>query len=89
MNITAKINDAGKVTLTKTILNTSTTLEINDAAALGDDLATTLAHDTTDDIHRDAYSIVLLPNGIEVRAPQGRFDIPWQHIMHAADQLIA
>ena len=88
MNITATINDAGKATLTKTILNTTTTLEVADAQLLGEDLATTLAHDTVDDIHRDAYSVVLLPNGVEVRTAQGRFNIAWQHIMHTADQLI-
>ncbi|KAB2886275.1 MAG: hypothetical protein F9K34_02660 [Albidovulum sp.] len=89
MNITATINDAGKATLINTHMNTTTRLEVDDAHLLGEDIATTLVHDTVDDIHRDTYSVVLLPNGIEVRTKLGRFDIAWQHIMHTADQLTA
>ena len=88
MEITATIDEYGAATLKATILNSSTVLDIPDADGLADDVEAVLnvGHPDT---FRDAYTVIVQPDGIVVNSGNGSFNIPWQHITSVVAQLRA
>ena len=88
MTITASIDEHEAVTLTYTRMNTTSNLGVPDAAAFADDLKSTFNADQGD-IYRDAYNVLVQPEGVTVEVHPHSFPIPWQHIASVVDQLTA
>lgn len=88
MTITATIDEHEAVTLTYTRMNTTSNLGVPDAAAFADDLLSTFKPDQGD-IYRDAYNVLVKPDGVTIEVPPHSFPIPWQHIASVVDQLNA
>ncbi len=88
MTITATIDEHEAVTLTYTRMNTTSNLGVPDAAAFADDLLSTFKPDQGD-IYRDAYNVLVKPDGVKVEVHPHSFPIPWQHIAAVVDQLKA
>ncbi|MFY0661448.1 MAG: hypothetical protein JXR15_13225 [Shimia sp.] len=88
MTITATIDEHEAVTLTYTRMNTTSNLGVPDAADFADDLKSTLNPDQGD-IYRDAYNVLVKPDGVTVEVHPHSFPIPWQHIAFVVDQLNA
>ena len=86
MEITATTDKHGTATLKASILNSSTILNIPDADGLANDLAAVLNVGHSDTF-RNAYTVLVKPDGIIVNAGNGSFNIPWQHINSVVAQL--
>lgn len=88
MTITATIDEHDAVTLTYARMNTTSNLGVPDAASFADDLLSTFKPDQGD-IYRDAYNVLVKPDGVTVEVYPNSFPIPWQHIASVVDQLKA
>jgi hypothetical protein len=88
MEITATIDKHGAATLKATILNSSTVLDIPDADSLADDLEAVL-NAGHPDTYRDGHAVLVQSDGLTIKAGNGAFDIPWQHITSVMAQLRA
>lgn len=86
MEITATLDEHSAATLTATILNSSTALDVADADGLADDLEAVLnvGHPDT---FREGYAILVQPDGLILKVRNGGVDIPWQHITSVVAQL--
>ncbi len=67
MAITATIDEHEAVTLTYTRMNTTSNLGVPDAADFADDLYSTFELDQGD-IYRDAYNVLVRPEGVTRRS---------------------
>ena len=88
MTITATIDEHEAVTLTYTRMNTTSNLGVPDATGFADDLLSTFKPDQGD-IHRNAYNVLVQPDGLTVEVHPHSFPIPWQHIASVVEQLNA
>lgn len=88
MTITATIDEHEAVTLTYSHMNTTSNLGVPDAADFTDDLKSTFNFDQGD-IYRDAYNVLVKPDGVTVEVHPHSFPIPWQHIASVVEQLNA
>ncbi len=61
---------------------------VPDAADFADDLLSTFKPDHGD-IYRNAYNVLVKPDGVTVEVHPHSFPIPWQHIASVVDQLNA
>lgn len=88
MTITATIDEHEAVTLTYTRMNTTSNLGVPDAADFAHELKSTFNPDQGN-IYRDAYNVLVQPEGVTVEVHPHSFPIPWQHIASVVDQLNA
>lgn len=88
MEITATVDEHGAATLKATILNSSTVLDIPGADGLADDFEAVLNVGHSDTF-RDGYAVLVQPDGLIIKARNGGFNIPWQHITSVVAQLRA
>lgn len=88
MQIVATIDEHGAATLTSTILNSTTKLDVPDAEGLADDIEATLSVDHPD-AFRDTYAVLVDGAGCLVKVGMSGFPIPWQHITSVVSQLRA
>jgi hypothetical protein len=86
MTITATIDEHEAVTLTYTRMNTTSNLDVPDAADFTDDLKSTFNPDQGD-IYCDAYNVLVKPDGVTVEVHPHSFPISWQNITSVVSQL--
>jgi hypothetical protein len=87
MQISATIKD-GTANLAFTTVSTSSNMEIKGADDLADDLEQFLTDPDAEAIDRH-YLIVPDDTGLSIQTGQGKFVIPWQHIMTVVNGLRA
>lgn len=85
MQITATLKD-GKATLQLTTNSSRADFTISDAAKLARDLETILTNPDADTIDRH-YRVVPSDTGVSVETNQGKFALPWRHILPVVNGL--
>ena len=79
MQITATLKD-GNATLQLITNSSRADLTVNDANSLARDLETILSNPEADAIDRH-YRVVPSDTGVSVETNQGKFALPWRHIL--------
>lgn len=85
MQITATLKD-GNATLQLITNSSRADFTVNDASRLARDLETILSNPAADAIDRH-YRIVPSDMGVSVETNQGKFALPWRHILPVVNGL--
>lgn len=85
MQITATLKD-GNATLQLTTNSGRADFTVRDAAKLARDLETMLTNPESDAIDRH-YRVVPSDTGVSVETNQGKFALPWRHILPVVNGL--